>query len=84
MQPFANVLQNWCFYKFLKIYKKMSVLESLCNKATGLMAFNFIKKEAPSQVFSSEYHKMFDNSFFMEHFWWLLVKMVEIFVQKNL
>ena len=84
MQPFANVLQNWCFYKFLEIYKKMSVLESLCNKATDLMAFNFIKKEAPSQVFSCEYHKMFDNSFFMEHFWWLLVKMVEIFVQKNL
>ena len=44
------------------------------------MAFNFIKKEAPSQLFSCEYHKMFDNSFFMAHFWWLLLKMVEIFV----
>ena len=29
------------------------------------MAFNFINKEAPSQVFSCEYHKMFDNSFFI-------------------
>ena len=84
MQLFTNVLQNRCYYKFPEIYKKISVLESLCNKATGLMAFNFIKKEAPSQLFSCEYHKMFDNSFFMEHFWWLLLKMVEIFVQKNL
>ena len=82
MQPFA-VLQNWCFYKFLEIYKKISVLESLCNKATGLMAFNFIKKR-PHQLFPCEYHKMFDNSSFMKQFWWLLLKMVEIFVQKNL
>ena len=42
----------------------MSVLESLCNKATGLMAFNFIKKEAPSQVFSCEYHKCLTIAFY--------------------
>ena len=59
MQPFADVLQNLCFYKFPEIYKKISVLESLCNKATCLMFFNFIKKEAPSQVFSCEYHKVY-------------------------
>ena len=64
MQPFANVLQNRCFYKFLEIYNKISVLESLCNKATGLMAFNFIKKEAPSQVFSCEYHKCLTIAFY--------------------
>ena len=84
MQPFANILQNRCFYKLPELYKKISVLESLSNKATGLMAFNFIKREVPSQVFSCGYHKMFDNSFFMEHFWWLPLKMVELFVQKNL
>ena len=50
MQPFANFFQNRCSYKFPEIHKKISVLESLFNKATGLMAFNFIKKEAPSQV----------------------------------
>ena len=84
MQLFANVLQNRCFYKFPEIYKKISLSESLCNKAKGLMEFNFIKKEVSSQVFPCEYHKMFDNSFFIEHFWWLLLKMGEIFVQKNL
>ena len=64
MQPFANVLQNRSSYKFLDIHKKISVLESLFNKVTGLMACNFIKKETPTQVFSCEYHKMFENTFF--------------------
>ena len=64
MQPFANVLQNRSSYKFFDICKKISVLESLFNKVTGLMACNFIKKETPTQVFSCEYHKMFENSFF--------------------
>ena len=49
-----------------------------------MMACNFLKKETPSQVLSCEYHKMFENSFFMEHLRWLLLKTVEIFVQKNL
>ena len=64
MQPFANVLQNRSSYKFSDIRKKMSMLESLFNKVTGLMACNFIKKETPTQVFSCEYHKMIENSFF--------------------
>ena len=61
MQPFANVLQNRSSYKFPDIRKKMSVLKSLFNKVTGLMACNFIKKETPRQVFSCEHHKMFEN-----------------------
>ena len=46
-----------------KLLKKISVLESLFNKVTGLMACNFIKKETLTQVFFCEYHKMFDKSF---------------------
>ena len=64
MQPFANVLQNRCYWKFPDIHKKKSVLESLFNEVTGLMASNFIKKETPTHVFSCEYHKMFEKSFF--------------------
>ena len=60
-QPFANVLQNRCSYKFPNIHKKISVLETIFNKVTGLKACNFIKKETPTQVFSCEYHKMFEN-----------------------
>ena len=64
MQPFPNVLQRRCYYRFLDIHKKMSVLESLFNKVTGLIACSFIKKETPTQVVSSEYHKKFEKSFF--------------------
>ena len=44
--------------------QKISMLESLFNKVTRLMACNFIKKETPTQLFSCEYHKMFEKSFF--------------------
>ena len=49
--------------KFPKTHKKISVLESSFHKITGLMACNLIKKETPPQVFS-QYHKIFENSFF--------------------
>ena len=41
-QLLANVLQNRLSNKFSDISKKMSVLESLFNKVTELMACNFI------------------------------------------
>ena len=66
MQPFANVLQNRFSYEFFRIRKKISVLESLFNKVTGLIACNFIKKQTPTQMFSCEYHKMFENSFLIK------------------
>ena len=93
MQPFANVLQSRCFYKFPDIHKKISVLESLFNKVTGLMACTFLKKETPVQVFSCKYYKIA----FLWNIWTPpeYLKMVEeflrvsnstweIFVQKNL
>ena len=50
------------------LLKKISMLESLFNKVTRLMACNFIKKKTPTQVSSCEYHKIFDKSFFfVEH-----------------
>ena len=70
--PFANVLQNRCL---------TSVLKSLFNTVRGLKAYNFNKKETPTQVFSCKYHKIFKNSFFMEHLQWLLLNMVEGFLR---
>ena len=64
MQQFANVLHNWCSCKFPDIHKKISVLESLFNKVIGLMTHKVIEKETPTQLFSCEYHKMFENVFF--------------------
>ena len=46
-------------------------LQSLFNKVASLMAFNFIKNETPTKVFSCEYCKIFTNSFFIEHIQWL-------------
>ena len=66
MQPFADILQNRFSYEFFRICKKISVLESLFNKVTGLIACNFIKKQTPTQMFSCEYHKMFENSFLIK------------------
>ena len=42
--------------KFCKLHRKPPVSESLFNKVAGLRppAFNFIKKETPALVFSSE------------------------------
>ena len=34
--PYANVLQNRCYWKFCNIHRKTSVLESLFNKVVGL------------------------------------------------
>ena len=66
MHLFANVLQIRCYCKFPDNHKKY-VLESLFNpcfnKVTGLMVWNFIKKETPSQVLSCEYLKMFEKTF---------------------
>ena len=81
MQPFANVLQSICYYKFPDIYKKISVLESLFNKVTGLMVCSSIKKETSTQMVSCEYHKKFEESFFMERLWWLHLKMIEKFLR---
>ena len=50
-------------YKFPDICKIISVLESLFDKVTCLMACNFIRKQTPAQLFSCEYHKMFENGF---------------------
>ena len=35
---------------------------------------NFIKKETLAQVFSCEFDEIFKCAFFLEHFWWLLLK----------
>ena len=38
-QPFANVFQNSCSYKFCNIHRKITVLQSLFDKVVGHQAF---------------------------------------------
>ena len=77
MQAFANVLQNRSSYKFHDIRKKISVLESLFDKVTRLMAFNFIKNRPLQRCFPVNITKCLRKAFFIEHLRWLLLKIVE-------
>ena len=63
-QPFTDVLQNSCSWKFfLNIVKETTVLESPFNKVAGLKVYIFIKKKIPTQLFSCEYCEILKNSF---------------------
>ena len=50
------------------------MLGSLFNNVTGLKACNFIKKRLQHWCFPVNIAKLFKNSFFIEHLWWLLLK----------
>ena len=50
-QPFADVLQNRCFYKFCNIHRKTPVLESLFNKFAGLRPATLFKRYSNTGVF---------------------------------
>ena len=63
---------------FLIINKKISVLESLFYKVTGLMAYNFIKKRSQHRCFPVNVTKCLRKAFFMKHLRFL--KMVEEFL----
>ena len=54
--------------------KSTSVLNSFLN------VYNELIKHVKN-TFSCEYHKMFENGFFMEYFWWLLLKISEEFLR---
>ena len=54
---------------------KTPLLESLLNKVADFQACNFIKKRLQCRCFSCEYCENFKNSFFVEHLWWLLLKL---------
>ena len=47
------------FYNVCNVYRKTSVLQSLCKKLK-----NVYSKEAPTQVFSCEYCELFENACF--------------------
>ena len=55
-QPFRDVLQNMCYWKFRKIYRKILLLEYLYLKVT------------PAQAFSCEFCETLKNIYFTELF----------------
>ena len=43
------------------------MLEALFSKVASPKAYNFNKKETPTQVFTCEYCEIFKNTYFEEH-----------------
>ena len=54
---------------FCKLHGKPAVSESLFDKIAGLkpLARNFIKEETAALVFSSEFCKIFENTYFDDY-----------------
>ena len=38
------------------------------------LLINFITKKTPTQMFSFEFYETFNDTFFIKHLWWLLLK----------
>ena len=69
-QPFADVLQNRCSYKFRNIHTKATVLESLFNKVAGIR----LQKRLEHRCFPVNIAKFLRTAFVIEHLWCLLLK----------
>ena len=72
-QSSRGVLRESCAYKFRKIHKKKSALESRFQWSCRSTASTFIKKDTTAQVFYCEFCEISFNSFFIEHFTQLLL-----------
>ena len=58
--------------QFLKLIPQLFVLLYVKKQSpAGLRPCNFIKKKTPTQVFSYEFCRIFQNIFFTEHLRWL-------------
>ena len=61
------------FLKISKISQEITCAGVSFLKQLQALAWNFIKKVTLAQVFSSKFCKTFKNTYFTEHFWWLLL-----------
>ena len=61
---------------FKNFYRKTPVLESL-NNVADLQANNFIKKRLQHRCFPVNVAKFLRTAFFIEHLWWLLLKILK-------
>ena len=66
-QPFADIFQNRCPWKFANIHRKEPVLESLFNKAAVLKTCSFIKQRLQHRYFPMNITKLLRITFFIEH-----------------
>ena len=66
-KPFLEEATGCVFKNFAKFTGKHLCWSLFCNKNAGLRPANFIKKDTPTQVLSSEFYEIFKNTYFVEH-----------------
>ena len=71
----ADDLQNRCSERFCYIHRKIPVLESVFNNLPGLRFCKFIRKRLHRRCFLVVNIVKFLRTAFIEHLWWLLLKM---------
>ena len=54
------------FLKFLKIHRKITVIESLFNQVADIQIFTFFKRDSEARVFC-EYCEIFKKAYFEEN-----------------
>ena len=58
--------------KFFNVHIHTPAFEFLINK--GLQLY---EKQTPTEMFSFEYFEIIKSTFFSEHLWWLLLKLIK-------
>ena len=73
------------FYKKAALKILQSSQENSCvgDVFTEVFLLKFITKETLTQMFSSQFYKIFENSFLIEHLKWLLLKLRTIFRKRT-
>ena len=72
-QSFEDILQNRCYQKLRKFYRKTAILVSLFTKAAGLKACNFIKKSLKHRYFLVKFKKFLGAPFLTKNLQRLLL-----------
>ena len=73
------------FYKkaALKILQSSQENSYVGDAFTEVFLLKFITKETLTQMFSSQFYNIFENSFLIEHLKWLLLKLRTIFRKRT-
>ena len=81
----SEAVARRCFVKMVFLEISQNLQENNCARVSFLIklhpeACNFIKKETLAQVFSCEFCVISNNTFFIEHLRWLLLKFSMLFL----
>ena len=82
-QPFADVLQNRCSYKFCKIHRRTPVLEPFLNEVTALRSKSLLKKRLQHSGFPVNFVKFLRAPFLQNTSGRLLLNLFFVSLDKS-